>query len=144
MQDNYWVLVVEPDEHDRELIKSAAHGVAPGIDLVFVEGYDHFVSAMAERGCLPALAILEWFAGGGEPASCVDTLSRLGFLNRLPLVATSRHEPMTALNESFDLGIPRFVSKLPDDFCFRKKIAEAISECIPGAKKVHPPASLMK
>ncbi|MFI5385303.1 MAG: hypothetical protein ACHQ50_04195 [Fimbriimonadales bacterium] len=142
MLQDYWILVVEPRESDRKLIELAALGVAPGVELVFVTGYDEFVSAMAARGSIPTLAVIEWFAGGGGPESCLDTLGRLGFLPRLPLVATARDEPMRALNESFDLGIPRFVSKRPDDFCFRKKIAEAISECIPGAKKVMPPSSV--
>gem|GEM_PF-6773120 len=136
MVENSWILVVEPGESDRKLIELAANSVAPGIEVAFVAGYDEFVATMAERGSLPALAVLEWFAGGGGPASCLDTLSRLGFLSRLPIVATAREDPVRALNESFEMGIPRFVSKKPDDFCFKKKMSEAMSDCIPGAKRV--------
>ena len=126
--EDHWILVVEPCESDRNLIELAVKSIAPGIEIVFVDGYDQFVSAMASKGSLPSLAVLDWFAGGGGPASCLDTLSRLGFLARLPMVATARDEPIRALNESYELGVFRFVSKRPDDFCFKKKIAEAISE----------------
>lgn len=142
MLEGHWILVVEPSESDCKLIVLAAQSVAPGAEVVCVPGYDQFVSAMVSRGSLPSVAILDWFAEGG-PDSCLDTLSRLGFLPRLALVATARERPMQALDESYNLGIARFVSKLPDDFCFKKKIAEAISECIPGAKRVQPPTSVV-
>ncbi|HWA82018.1 MAG TPA: hypothetical protein VG820_01190 [Fimbriimonadaceae bacterium] len=142
MLEGHWILVVEPCESDRKLIELAAQSVAPGAEVVFVSGYEQFVPAMASRGSLPTLAILDWFADGG-PAACLDTLARLGFLSRLLVVATARDKPMQALDESYGLGISRFVSKRPDDFCFKKKIAEAISESIPGAKKVQPPTSVV-
>jgi hypothetical protein len=141
MRQDYWILVVERCESDRKLIELAGLAVSPGVEMVFVAGYDEFVSAIAERRNLPAMAILDWFAGGGGADSCLDTLSRLGFLSRMPLVATSRENPMLALDESYELGVGRFISKLPDDFSFKKKIAEAISGCVPGAKKVGPPSS---
>jgi len=80
------------------------------------------------------LAVLDWFAGNESPKSCLDTLSRLGFLSMLPIIATAREDPMKALNDSFESGIPRFVSKRPDDFSFKKKLTEAIAEFVPGAK----------
>lgn len=141
MSEGRWILVVEPGESDRRLIELAALAVAPGVEVVFTADFDGLVPAMVSRGSLPVLAVLEWFAGGGGPASCLDTLARLGFLPRIPLIAMARDNPLTALNESFDLGVPRFVSKQPDDYCFEKKMAEAIAEHVPGAKKVVPPSS---
>ena len=136
--EDHWILVVEPNESDRKLIELAALSVAPGVDMVFVDGFDEFVSTMASRGSLPTMAIFDWYAAGGGPASCLDTLGRLGFLRRLAMVATAREDPMQALDESFELGVGRFVSKRPDDFSFKKKMAEVISEGVPGAKRVLP------
>jgi hypothetical protein len=142
MLEDHWILVVEPNEADRKLIELASLSVAPGVDLVFVDSYDDFVSTMASRGSLPSMAILDWFAGGvSGAASCLDSLARLGLLARLAMVAVARENPMQALDESFESGVGRFVSKRPDDFAFKKKMAEAISESIPGAKRVQPPSS---
>ncbi len=129
-----WILVVEPSASDQKLIELAAAGVAPGCNLIFVERFDRLVPAMSSRNGLPCLVVLDWFAEG-DPASCLDSLSRLGFLSKFPIIVTARAEPMRALNESFDLGLSRFVSKQPDDSCFRKKIAEAISQMVPESAK---------
>lgn len=143
MSDGHWLLVVESNESDRNLIGLAAKSVAPTIEIHFVGGYDEFVSAIGARRCLPTVAVLDWFAGGGSASSCLDTLSSLGLLARLPIIATARENQIEALKESMRLGAKRFVSKFPDDQSFKKKVAEAISYCVPGAKKVQPPTSVL-
>lgn len=127
MSQGRWILVVEPNGSDRKLIELAAQGAIPDLDVVFVDDYDDFIVAMSQKGDLPAVAILDWFAGSG-PSSCLDMMMRLGFLSRIPTAATARENPMQALDESFELGVTRFISKRPDDFCFKKKVGEFIAE----------------
>jgi len=134
--ENFWVLLVEPEETDRRLVELATKSILSQADLVFVESFDQFVPAISGRGSLPALAIVDWHAGGENPASCLDTLERLGLLAHIPVIATARKEPVRALTESSAAGVTRFVSKRPDDFCFRKKLTEAIAECVPREKRI--------
>jgi hypothetical protein len=139
MGEGSWALVVEPNENDRKTITIAAQKVAPKLRLIFVDGYDSFIQMVASQGSLPTLAIMEWYANGGGPVSCLDTLSRMGFLSKLPVIAISRDKPMQALKEAFSFHVRRYVFKGPDDISFQGKMSEAIAEFIPGAKYVTNP-----
>jgi hypothetical protein len=139
MGEGCWALIVEPTDSDRKIISAAAHKIAPQLRLVFVDGYDDFIQTLASQGSLPTVAILEWFALGGGPISCLDTLSRMGFLTKLPVIAISRGCPMQALKEAFAFHVRRYVYKGPDDISFQSKMSEAIAEFIPGAKYMTSP-----
>lgn len=142
MSDHYWALVVESNESDLTYIEFAMRSVAPHVNLVAIASFDDFISTITSCRSLPTVAILDWNAPGA--AQFLGTLDRLGFRNRFPMVATARVKAMEALDESFHLGVPRFVCKLPDDFTFKKKVAEAIADYVPGAKKVLPPEAVLK
>ena len=143
MSDHFWALVVESSESDLTFIQYAMRSVAPHVKLVAVNSFDGFISTLASYRSLPTVAILDWHADGGAQAF-LNNLDRLGFGDRFPMIATARQRPMEALDESFRLGIPRFVCKLPDDGTFKKKMSEAIADFVPGAKKVLPPEAVLK
>lgn len=143
MAEGFWVVVVESSETDRFLIESAIRSVASHLEVEWLENFETFFTTLAKRGALPTAVILDWHAPG-DVKSCIDSLTRLGFLNRIPLIATARTNPLVALDESFKLGVPRFVCKLPDDVTFKKKVGEAIADYVPGAKKVLPPETVLQ
>jgi hypothetical protein len=135
MGESNWILVVEPKAHDQESIQSAGRVVAPHVQIVCVDGYQQFIAMLASRGSLPILTILDWSASG-DPISCIDTLARLGFASRIPMVATARANAREALEQAYKIGVTRFISKYPDAGSFSKKIAEALCEFVPGARKL--------
>src|SRR5579862_5864631 len=131
MPSDHWILVVEPSESDRLLIEFAVEGVCPRIPIVFVSEFHEFIPSISKHGSMPTLVILDWPADGDAPVSCLDTLARLGFLPRLPVIVVAREKLGVAIAQTGGLGVQRFVSKQPDDHCFREKLGEAIADCVP-------------
>lgn len=144
MRDRVWILVVESNKQDRLTIDAAIRSMSRNVEVACVDDYHKFITSMATHGSLPCVAILDWYAGGGDPGSCLDTLERLGFKGRLPLIATARSGAREAIEQAYRHGVTRFISKYPDDEAFKKKIAEAADEFVPTAHKLLSPDSALQ
>jgi hypothetical protein len=135
-------MVVESNSTDLFFIESALRNVARHVELVAVESYDELIPTLARYRSLPTIAVFDWHAEGSV-VTAMEKLGQLGFAGRIPIIGTARTNPIEALDEACRHGVPRFVCKLPDEFTFKKKMAGAISDYVPGAKKVLPPAEVM-
>jgi hypothetical protein len=135
-------MVVESNTTDLFFIESAMRHVARHVELVAIDSYAELIATLANYRSLPTVAIFDWHAAGGA-LTAYEKLTQLGFAHRIPIIATARLDAVQALEQACHHGIPRFVCKQPDEFTFKKKMAAAIADYVPGAKKVLPPAEVM-
>ena len=131
MLTSRWILICDPDEADREILRMAIRQMSASVQVVTVDRIDEVIPMLARQRSMPLCALIEWTSPGGSIASCMDTLERVGLRGKMQVIAMARDSARTALVEAHKLGLQRFISKQPDEDAFAKKVIEAVGEVLP-------------